>query len=139
MKPVVWTTDDFVYVPQMDAEHQKLFEDAEHVRRAVVLGASGRRVGFHLWRLSKSLAAHLAGEERMMRSSRYPAQQWHERQHDAGRVKMARLLKAVHEQDELGGKDAYQDLARWLTDHIRLADRMFAAHLRNDQRERLAS
>lgn len=139
MQPLHWTSDDFVFVPQMDADHQKLFEDAENLRHAVALGQSSTQIGFQVWRLSKSLSIHLTSEERMMRSSRYPGFQWHERQHHAGRTKMAQLTQAVHHSDELGIREAFQDLVRWLCDHVHLADRMFAAHLRNDQRERLAS
>ena len=139
VEPLQFTTDDFVYVPQMDADHQKLFEAAENVRQAVALGKSASQIGFLLWRLSRSFSAHLAGEERLMRSSRYPGFQWHERQHHAGRTKMACLTQAVHRNDELGIRDGFQDLARWMADHIHLADRMFAAHVRNDQRERVAS
>lgn len=139
MQPVRWTTDDFVFVPQMDADHQKLFEDAENLRHAVVLGQSSTQIGFQVWRFSKSLSAHLTSEERIMRSSRYAGFQWHERQHHAGRTKMALLTQAVHRGDNLGMREAFEDLVRWLYDHIRLADRMFAAHLRNDRRERLAS
>ena len=139
MQPLQFTTDDFVYVPQLDADHQKLFEDVENMRQAVDIGKPASEIGFHLWRLAKTFSAHLAGEERLMRNSRYPGLQWHERQHHAGRTKMACLTQAVQRDDELGIREGFQDLARWLTDHIHLADRMFAAHLRNDQRERLAS
>ena len=139
MLPVQWTTDDFVYVPQLDSDHRKLFQDAEGLRQAVALGTSASRLGFHLWRLSRSLSLHLASEERLMRSSRYPALPWHQRQHDAGRAKMDVLMKAVHERDEPGIREAFANLARWMKDHVHLADCMFAAHLRNDRRERLAS
>jgi hemerythrin-like metal-binding protein len=139
VQPLRWTTDDYVYVPQLDADHQKVFEDAENVRQAVVLGRPSSQVGFQLWRLSKSFSTHLGSEERLMRNTRYPGFQWHERQHHAGRTKMAALTQAVHRDDEIGIRDGIEDLMRWLRDHIHLADRMFAAHLRNDQRERMAS
>src|SRR5215469_9715728 len=100
MQTVRWTPDDFVFVPQMDADHQKLFEDAENLRQAVVLGKSSTQIGFQVWRFSKSLSAHLASEERLMRSSRYAGFQWHERQHHAGRNRMALLTQAVHHNDE---------------------------------------
>lgn len=139
MQSLQWTTDECVYVPQLDADHRKVFEDAENLRRAVALGQRVGQMEFYLFRLSKSFSVHLSGEERLMRSSRYPALQWHEHQHDAGRKKLATLTQAVHRTDPLGIPQALEDLVRWLTDHIHLADQMFAAHLRNDQRERWAS
>lgn len=139
MQPLQWTTDDFVFIAQMDADHQKLFRDTERVRQAVASGTPAGKIGYYLWRLSKGAAAHFASEERLMRSSRYPALEWHERQHQAGAHKLARLTEAVHGKDGHHTRDAIQEFADWMKDHIRLADRMFAAHLRNDQRERLAS
>ena len=139
MQSLQWTTDDFVYLPQLDSDHQKIFEDAENLRKAIALGKPSSQVGFCLWRLSQSFSAHLACEERLMKKSRYPAVQWHESQHGAGRKKLALLTQAVQRNDELGVKDGLEDLARWLTDHVHIADQMFAAHIRNDHRERVAS
>jgi len=134
-----WTSDDFVFVPELDAAHQKIFRDAEKVRRALEALTPASSVGFHVWRLSKTFAAHLASEERAMRCSQYAALQWHQLQHHAGRAKMARLLEAAHRKDEESGRSALQEFMRWLRDHVSLADRMFAAHLRNDRRESLVS
>lgn len=139
MQRIEWTIDDLVFVPQLDADHQKVFQDLERVRQAVAHPAPPGQAGFPLWRFSKSFFAHLASEERLMRSSRYPALQWHERQHQAGRTKLVRLTEAIHGKNEQWSKEALLDLASWMRDHINLADRMFAAHLRNDLRERQAS
>ncbi len=139
MQPLEWTIDDFVFVPQLDADHQKIFHDAEKVRQALSARTPASQVGFYVWRLSKSFAAHGAGEERLMRTSRYPALQWHEHQHQAGRAKLLRLTEALHGNNGLVPDQALEEFATWLRDHIRLADRMLAAHLRNDIRERMAS
>ena len=139
VQPLQWTIDDFVYEPQMDADHQKLFEAAESVRRAVALGKPANEISFQLWHLAKSFNAHLAGEERQMRRSRYPGFAWHESQHQAGRAKIARLTQAVHRTDELGIRGGLEEFIRWMQDHVHLADRMFAAHLRNHDRELRAS
>jgi hemerythrin-like metal-binding protein len=138
MQPLEWTADDCVYFPQLDTDHQKILEDAESLRRSFALGRSTSRIGC-LRQLSKSISDHFAGEEGLMRTSRFPGFQWHQSQHDAGRKKLALLTQAVHNNDELGVREGLEDLARWLTNHVHLADRMFAAHLRNDLRERLAS
>jgi len=139
MQPLQWSTNDCVYLPQIDSDHQKIFEDVEDLRHSVALGRPANQIGCRLRRLSQDISDHLVGEERLMRTSRFPGFQWHQSQHDAGRKKLALLTQAVHNNDELGVREGLGDLARWLTDHIHLADRMFAAHLRNDRRERLAS
>lgn len=140
MQPLVWTVDDLVFVPELDSEHQMLFNDAERVRQAVAHPAVQPNLArLAIWQLSKALLRHLANEERLMRSSRYSGLQWHESQHRAGRIKMAQLTEAAHGCDDRRIHDTLRELAVWMRDHINLADRMFAAHLRNNTRQRLAS
>lgn len=134
-----WTTDDFVYVPEIDSDHRKVFRDVEKARQALSNGTPASQVGFQLWRLSKSLSAHLSSEERAMRESQYEAFHWHQQQHHTGREKMARLLEVAHRHDLRKIDAALQEFTQWLRDHVGLADRMLAAHLRNDRRERLVS
>ena len=121
MEPLRWTADDCVYVPQLDTDHQKIFGDAENLRHAVVVGSPSSQLRVYIWRLCQSFSAHLASEEHLLRRSRYPGLQWHQSQHETGRKKIALLTQAVHNNDELGVREGLQDLARWLTDHVRLA------------------
>ena len=139
MQPVTWTDDDSVFVPQIDAEHEKLFEGAERMRQFLTHGWRSDHARFPLGPFSQEFLAHLNSEERLMKASRYPGLNWHEHQHQAGRTKLARLTQAVHAGNEQAVREALQDIAGWLHDHITVADRMFAAHLRNETRYRLAS
>ncbi len=129
---------DYGFVPQLDADHDKLFDNVERVRQSMALRDTSE-IAFTTWKLSRSLSAHLASEERMMRRLRYPALRWHQQQHEAGRKRMAKLRAAVSGSNEPEIADRLNALAKWLTDHIALADRMFAAHLRNNRRESLVS
>jgi hemerythrin len=139
MTPVEWTADDLVFSRQLDADHRKLFEDLETVRQAAEVTGQASQVSYHLWRLSKDVAIHFKSEERLMQQCRYPAKEWHAKQHQAGRNKMNRLLKATRAGGSEASAAALEEFARWMKDHVRLADRMFAAHLRNDRLGRLAS
>lgn len=139
MQSLEWSSADLVFEPKIDADHRKLFDDLEKLRRALELGVSNGQVTLHSWHLSKSFSAHLSGEERQMRRSDYPGLDWHERQHHTGRKKMAHLVGAIQARNWPEMEKALEELAQWLKDHIGLADRMFAAHLRNDLRTRLVS
>ena len=139
MTRVEWTCNDFVYAPGLDSDHRKLFEQVEKVRRAVEHGNATHQAGLDLWRLSRMAAVHCASEERLMQESRYPAAKWHKRQHKAGRTKLDRLVAAEQASDRKRMDGALEDFARWMKHHVHLADRMFAAHLRNDQRGRSVS
>ena len=137
MTPVEWTSEDLVFSRRLDADHYKLFSELETVRQASEIAGTSP-LALHLWRLSKDLSMHFVSEERLMRQFGYPARSWHKRQHQAGRTKMARLLKANHGPAE--ERDAaLVVVAKWLKDHVHLADMMFAAYLRNEQRGRTVS
>jgi hemerythrin-like metal-binding protein len=138
MAPVEWTSADLVFSRQLDADHRKLFEELEKVRQAADANPGMRELSFRVWRLSKDLSIHFKSEERLMNQCRYPARLWHRRQHQAGRNKMGRLLEAARS-GRGDTRTELEDFAKWLRDHVHLADRMFAAHLRNDQRVKLAS
>ena len=139
VQSISWTDDDSVFVPQIDAEHEKLFAAAEQMRHFLTHGWRSDHGRVPLWRFSQDFLAHLNSEERLMRTSRYAGLNWHERQHQTGRTKLARLTDAVHRGNEQAVREALQDVTDWMHDHITVADRMFAAHLRNETRERLAS
>jgi hemerythrin-like metal-binding protein len=129
--PLEWTSADLVFASRLDSEHRKLFEQVKKVRQATAPGAAGE-AGLDLWRLSRMLSIHLNSEERLMREHRYPALDWHRRQHQAGRKKMSGAIEAGR-----GGGEpfagAMDEFVKWLKDHVHLADRMFAAYLRNQQ------
>jgi len=136
---VEWSTEDLVFARPLDSDHRKLIEQIERVRQAVEPGEAPHEPGLDLWRLSRMLSIHFASEERLMQECRYPAIQWHQRQHRTGRRKMGRLLYASRVSGGHSAGSALEKFTAWFRDHIHLADRMFAAHLRNDQRGRLVS
>lgn len=134
-----WTSEDLVFSPNLDADHRRLYAKLEAVRQAMERGAPTSLLGVPLWQLSKSITVHFRNEERLMNRSSYPAQEWHKSQHRAGRNKMRSVLEACRTGQADSVNQGLDELGGWLRDHIHLADRMFAAHLRNDQRAQLVS
>jgi hemerythrin-like metal-binding protein len=117
-----------VYIPKLDAEHHKIAQAMDELNRTVAAGGEPHEV---LQDLIEDMSAHLAGEERMMRSSAYPSYAWHKNQHDAARKR----LKAFADRIGAGEPDAVCEMVDffrlWLRDHTGLHDRMMAAYLRN--------
>jgi hemerythrin-like metal-binding protein len=134
-----WTSEDLVFSPKLDADHRQLYGKLEAVRRTIERGAPATLLGVPLWQLSKSVTVHFRNEERLMHRSSYPALEWHRSQHRAGRNKMQSILEACRIGQVDSVSHGLDDLAGWLRDHVHLADRMFAAHLRNNQRAGLVS
>lgn len=128
--------ENSVHVPEIDAEHQSIYRLAGDLRGALLNGAKQGQVELLARRVSTEVAAHLTHEERLLRTSRYPALEWHERQHQTGRARLARLERAVARGNLDGVFDALESLAGWLRDHTSVADRMAGAYLRNHWRSR---
>lgn len=134
MRSLRWTEQNSVHVPEIDAEHQEMFRLAAELRHALLDGGDPRRVDLLGRHLTTEIAGHLAHEERLMRGAAYPSLQWHERQHQTGRARLATLDRALRN----GAPDAiFESLERfagWLHDHTSVADRMVGAYLRNYRR-----
>lgn len=134
-----WTEENAVHVPEIDAEHQAMFRLAADLRGALMDGAKQSQVELLARRLSTEVTGHLAHEERLLRASRYPALEWHERQHQSGRARVAALQRAIAAGDLEAVFDALESLAGWLRDHTSVADRMAGAYLRNQRRSRAST
>ena len=139
MRSLQWTEDNSVFVPEIDAEHEALFHLLQELRRAVLAGEPREQLERQAGRLATRAASHFQHEERLMRASRYGAQDWHERQHQAARAKLAALIASIRGHGREPVFDALEALANWILDHVSVADHMLGAHLRNRDRERIAS
>jgi hemerythrin-like metal-binding protein len=133
-----WSEDHSVFIPELDEQHKGLLEATQELRTAVLTGESKNRVEFLAGRMATRLAAHFRYEEGLMRGSRYSAMDWHERQHQAARAKLALLWDAVRGRGAASILGTLEELADWFQDHTTVADRMLAAHVRNHDRERIA-
>ncbi|HVN05396.1 MAG TPA: bacteriohemerythrin [Bryobacteraceae bacterium] len=135
MRKVQWNTSHAVHVPEVDNEHQALFRLCNELQSVLGSGARARQINSTLNELSDHMADHLGHEEREMRASGYSLYAWHRRQHRALQARCAPLEKCVRNGDRAGALESLESLCRLLDEHIRLADRMLGAHLRNHQRE----
>jgi len=103
----------------------------DQLREDLLTGAPRKEIDRNLRRLSNDLGTHFLEEERLMRGSRYSGLHWHETQHRTGLVKLAAVDDAARTGRYGTIISSLHELAAWLTDHIGVADRMFASHLRN--------
>jgi len=114
-------------VPQIDREHQKLFELADKIydSLAVDVIVPMQEIRQALGELVESTRVHFANEEALMATTGYPGLQEH-------KVLHAQLITNITElgTNELAERftpvDLYQFLCSWLGDHIEEHDRQFA-------------
>ena len=141
MKRIKWSDQYKVHVPEIDAEHRSLYRTTEEMQRAVEAGAGNERIAAILQEAATHIAGHFAHEERLMRLTEFPGGPWHQQQHDAASRRVAEFAGRIRGGDEAAAGELVAYMGGWLKDHIALADRMMAAHLRNWDRlhTRLAS
>ena len=138
MRSLQWTEENSVFVPEIDEEHEALFHLLQELRRAVLAGDPLEQLERQAGRLATRAAGHFQHEERLMRASRYSALEWHERQHQAGRTKLAALTDAIRGHGRAPVFEALEALTSWILDHVNVADHMLGSYLRNYDRQQQA-
>ena len=138
MRKFEWNGAHAVHVPEVDDEHRQIFRLCDDLQRAMMAGAATTEMQSIVEDLVIHTAQHLSHEEREMRAAGYPLYTWHWRQHHTARSRIKTLERRIRRGDRDAAIDLLDFLSAWLTDHIRLADRMMGAYLRNHQRELLA-
>ena len=124
-----------VFIPEIDAEHQNIFRLADELHQAVLGGAPEDRALAMLRELIACAGDHLAHEERLMRATHCPALTWHKGQHDTARKKLSEFEALIEGGERQEALSLLKSLSGWLRDHVRLADCMMAAHVRNFERD----
>src|SRR5436305_1941991 len=95
MQCLEWNAErNAVAVPQIDEEHQAIFQMGNDLYQALAGGALLSAVESGVRDLIAHTAGHFAAEERMMRLRRYPAYAWHKGQHNTVRGKLGLLEQA---------------------------------------------
>ena len=138
MRLFKWSKSNAIFVPGIDDEHRAIFQVTGELQQALTGGAPLFRIQEILHRLIASAEDHFAHEEKLMRSSRYLAFDWHKRQHNTVRKRMRKFAPLIENGDAEAGNALVEFLTRWLHDHTSVTDRMMGAFLRNQQRTRIA-
>jgi len=138
MRLFKWTKALAVFIPEIDAEHQTIFRMADDLHQAVLTHAPVSRIQELLRALAAYTEDHMAHEEKIMRSLRYPAFAWHKNQHDTVRKRIAYFGPLIETGDPEAAEMLVEFLSQWLKDHLGLADRMMTAYVRNQRRLRAA-
>ena len=73
-----------------------------------------------------------------MRSTHYPASGWHKGQHNTVRKRVREFAPRIEAGEGEAAFLLLEFLSGWLRDHVRLADCMMAAHVRNFERDQAA-
>ncbi|HMX57230.1 MAG TPA: bacteriohemerythrin [Leptospiraceae bacterium] len=127
-----WSESYSVGVPQMDAEHAKIFEIMNQLTWMVKEGGSDAEQMRHLMDdLSEYCKFHLSSEEQFMHDHRYPALDEHMQLH-ADFVKTVEGYGArIHDGEDLRflAFEMCGTIWLWLTNHILVEDRKYGTFI----------
>ena len=134
MNALKWSQSHAVFVPEIDDEHQEIFEAISHLSGVLSENGSLREIRPLVEQLTTSVVDHFAHEERLMRAARYDALRWHKQQHSYARRRVGQFAARIEKGEAAAGAALIVYLKSWLHNHTRIADRMMAAFLRNHER-----
>jgi hemerythrin len=128
---ITWKKSMSVGIAEIDAQHQEIIRRARTFIES--LGDRSRQdTGILLSYLRTYCVIHFGAEEEWMRTSGYPDQPAHQKEHD-GFIKKLLALSAEHEKRRGKGLQPAQVsewLDAWLTEHVASADISLARHLK---------
>lgn len=122
---VGWKDEFSIGLPEIDEQHQALFELINRLWTAIVRQAGTDEILKIVMDLERYTLSHFTAEETFMRVAAYPDFQQHKKEHEDFVARVARERQAV-----TSGKSISLDLIRflkdWLINHILVADRKYA-------------
>ncbi len=134
MQSIAWTSENEVFIAQIDAEHRDFFQLAGELERLIRAKAPTSENAECLHKLAAHAEEHFSHEEWLMQSIRYPSFGWHREQHNTARRRLKLFQPMIEAGDEEAGEAFLEFVADWLKYHTTVTDRMLAAFVRNYER-----
>lgn len=128
MPIATWTPELSIGVESLDADHKKLIDTLNEVFDALLLGRSAASLRAALATLNHYVAEHFAREEAWMGERDDPDLPRHQREHQALRDHLERLVAMQDASDEDRSIELLMILRDWLLGHIARSDHEAATH-----------
>ena len=127
-----WSAKLAIGVPEIDAQHQELFERADALLSAMRSGQSGAEVDRLFWFLDDYCSSHFSAEEKFMRAVKYPAADAHADLHQTFTSEFEEIAARFRRGgvSEALTLELQQLIAGWLVMHIRATDTKLAEFVR---------
>jgi hemerythrin len=125
-----WKSEYSVRLPEIDAQHQRLFALASELHVAMSQGKGKTVLEPALARLIEYTKVHFADEEKLMRRYNYPDSDAHKILHDQLTAKVLDFQDRFVHQEACLTVDLMEFLQNWLAHHINGSDQKYSADLR---------
>ena len=125
-----WKPEYSVQIPQIDAQHQRLFALAAELHAAMADGKGKAVLEQSLAQLVDYTKVHFAAEEELMGKYRYPQAVAHKAQHDQLTAQVVDLQKKFRAGNAGLTISLMVFLKNWLEQHIAGSDQQYSAYIR---------
>lgn len=125
-----WKPEYSVQIPEIDAQHQRLFALAADLHAAMAEGKGKAVLAQSLAQLVDYTKVHFAAEERFMRQHGYPDTAAHKAQHDQLTAQVLELQNKFRAGNAALTLSLMMFLKNWLERHIAGSDQQYSAYIR---------
>ena len=125
-----WKPEYSVHIPEIDAQHQRLFVLAAELHAAMAEGKGKAVLEQSLAHLVDYTKVHFAAEEQLMGQYRYPEAGAHKAQHDQLAAQVLDLQKKFRSGDTALTLSLMVFLKNWLERHIAGSDQQYSTYIR---------
>ena len=130
MALMTWEDGMSIGVPEVDAQHQRLFVLANEVAATLERGFDKEAVDQALRALCDYAVEHFASEEALMDPEGYPEYDQHLNEHMQCTTKALDFLEAFSEERDVDMAEFLQFVAFWIRDHVLNMDQTLGAYLK---------
>ena len=125
-----WKPEYSVQIPEIDAQHKRLFGLASELHEAMAQGQGKTVLEQSLAQLVDYTKVHFAAEEQFMAKYRYPELAAHKAQHDQLTAQVIELQREFSAGNTMLTVSLMTFLKNWLEQHIARSDQQYSVYIR---------
>lgn len=126
---IVWRPEYCIGIPEMDAQHQAIFEALLAVEKSVSSKDAKRTTAYYLKQLRENLAQHLLDEEGLLRTAKFTKLKEHVTQHEELMAGLKELEAGLRQESK--AEHLLELFEAWFVRHVLGHDTEYAAYLTN--------
>ena len=125
-----WKPEYSVQIPEIDAQHQRLFALGADLHAALTQGKGYTVLEQSLAGLVEYTKVHFAAEEQLMSRYHYPLFRAHKEEHDKLTAQVFELQRKFRAGESALSLSVMIFLKSWLEQHIGRSDQQYSAYIR---------
>jgi hemerythrin-like metal-binding protein len=129
MPYMIWKNSLSVRIPEIDEQHQNLFEIVNYLYDSMINGRSNDTLSRVLQELVDYSRYHFQTEEDIMERYRYPQAQRHIKEHEYFIVRVQAYVDNYNKGNAVLSIDVVNFIKKWIMYHVERSDQGYSIHL----------